>query len=1169
MIGLPAVSASSRGTLYFDQPVQLEAGGVPSDLGSHAVTRLADWNSDGDADLLVGGGDGYVWLFLNVGTPTNAVFEAGQKIYAGSSAIRAGTGYTTACFKDMTGDNLPDLLIAYGDRVRVYPNTGTATNPTFNSYMHLQGPSGEHFLTATSYGRIDAADWDDDGLIDIWSGDFNGSITFFRNDGTTNSPHFAAGELYYSHAYNAHPTVFDINQDGRNDLLYGINWGYIGAYINDGEPGQPHFRSHLTLRHTDGTQIDIRSINGDDTTPTFAELNGDGIIDLVSGGKNGKLWVMFGVSYTTTLARIEQIMQAHPSDLGTALQNDTALRSEIFDLHQGMRTYIYDFLIAAELQKPLFDWYALHVTDYSQYFHKQHLHTTIHPYVPWLAGQVWVNLYESQPDSYAHRTNVAAIADFQGRYRDILVDHGVLFIENSKASTEQQRVVHEYLASIPPAAWDVERITIREFLGPYDGGVGITARSGVNIFSLAVGYPENSFPPDSPAGYIDVYSVALAHEINHNSLDTVGRREWPLLFERKFELLDQASGSDVRFKSPASGGVDWTATKSVFRNRGYWDGNDATWNQAWDDYWATGPGAGKKEYWLRNNLKYCVEAPQESFATLANQYFTDSELMFNLCTSRWARGNRHCINQFILFADYYCLGGSNVLFYTINTQGIISTNNVVVSRNENGHITSLAYDEVIYEFDVDEEGNVTGITGPINRYPALRLSQDVGATDITSTSATLNAVLEYAETNMTEVCIYWGITNGGTSPAAWDGVIDLGTHEPGPVSASVTGLVPATQYYYRTWGTNAAGGAWADNSACFPTPSTGTEGFYTMDITCSGYAGESILSNFPVLVVLNENRQGFAYTQFASAYGDDLRFADAAGSNVPHEIDTWDFNGDSYVWVRIPRLMGASTFIQAFWGDSADGTSMDSTDGNVWIGSYAGVWHMNRTNAVNAVNNSAGRSQGNMSVEGYIGTGQSFSRSSGNQYIDVGDIDVTDLTMEAWTRNTWSNPPGDKTVLYKQDSFEWYQCGTDSNLNFDITGSSVYSFRRGGIPGHEEPAWTCFALTYDSAAGIGKGYLDGIEQYSITNVSGGMLPNQNDHHLTISRMDAQGYYGRLDEVRISSVVRSPDWLHASWHSQAVPDEFANYSPVEWIPEPGGTILWLGLLLLTRKLNRTY
>jgi len=66
------------------------------------------------------------------------------------------------------------------------------------------------------------------------------------------------------------------------------------------------------------------------------------------------------------------------------------------------------------------------------------------------------------------------------------------------------------------------------------------------------------------------------------------------------------------------------------------------------------------------------------------------------------------------------------------------------------------------------------------------------------------------------------------------------------------------------------------------------------------------LNNFPALIILNTSIPGFSYSQF-KANGDDLRFEDANGVALAYEIEKWDTNGNSYVWVRIPELVGDAT----------------------------------------------------------------------------------------------------------------------------------------------------------------------------------------------------------------------------------------------------------------------
>ncbi|MBQ6102866.1 MAG: hypothetical protein IJL06_04260 [Kiritimatiellae bacterium] len=113
-------------------------------------------------------------------------------------------------------------------------------------------------------------------------------------------------------------------------------------------------------------------------------------------------------------------------------------------------------------------------------------------------------------------------------------------------------------------------------------------------------------------------------------------------------------------------------------------------------------------------------------------------------------------------------------------------------------------------------------------------------------------------------------------------------------------------------------------------------------LSVAGYAGSTPLANFPVLVRLAENSPaGFHYAALHSATnGADVCFVDALGVGLPFEIDTWNTNGDSFVWVRLPSMSQGTTFYMC-WGSDTSGKGVCSA--NPWS-DYAGVWHMNETN---------------------------------------------------------------------------------------------------------------------------------------------------------------------------------------------------------------------------------
>ena len=64
--------------------------------------------------------------------------------------------------------------------------------------------------------------------------------------------------------------------------------------------------------------------------------------------------------------------------------------------------------------------------------------------------------------------------------------------------------------------------------------------------------------------------------------------------------------------------------------------------------------------------------------------------------------------------------------------------------------------------------------------------------------------------------------------------------------------------------------------------------------------------------------------------GADLRFYDTLGSELKFEIENWNTNGTSHVWVQVPALTNSGT-VRALWGNP-NVTSMPAytTNGATW-----------------------------------------------------------------------------------------------------------------------------------------------------------------------------------------------------------------------------------------------
>ena len=120
--------------------------------------------------------------------------------------------------------------------------------------------------------------------------------------------------------------------------------------------------------------------------------------------------------------------------------------------------------------------------------------------------------------------------------------------------------------------------------------------------------------------------------------------------------------------------------------------------------------------------------------------------------------------------------------------------------------------------------------------------------------------------------------------------------------------------------------------------------------TTSGYAGTEKLENFPVLVRISEEMSGFSYDT-CLADGSDIRFADADGKILPHEIDTWNTSGESLIWVSVPSVASDTTFKMYIGGDgSADSYPVSA----VWTRANYKFVHHNNVTADTAGSDSAG-----------------------------------------------------------------------------------------------------------------------------------------------------------------------------------------------------------------------
>lgn len=371
----------------------------------------------------------------------------------------------------------------------------------------------------------------------------------------------------------------------------------------------------------------------------------------------------------------------------------------------------------------------------------------------------------------------------------------------------------------------------------------------------------------------------------------------------------------------------------------------------------------------------------------------------------------------------------------------------------------------------------------------------------------------------------------------------------GDYTASISGLNPGTTYWWKIVASN--GVNWAEAPvASFHTLDVivATDYLKRIPIVVSGYAGSSALTNFPILVKLAAGQPfGFDYADCA-ADGSDMRFAASDGTMLSHEIESWDTNGTSYVWVKVPVLSGKTTALSLYYGAYPNALpAVNPAD--VWT-RYAAVFHGGSTIA-----DSTGKSA---AVRASTVTGSASGGKVGG---------VMSKVQQSVTGVQFSNPvkSGAMSSATKASASGWYKRSNSGNTV--ITAANVGAWGGGGFLALVEGGSyfsVAVSSTHQGTGGQGAlvkdvwGHLafacDGSNVSSYFNGSGiysgskgKTMSDPGETYWAIGSYSAagtDGFIGDMDEVRFFNGVASADWIKAEYDSVADPTSFVALSPAE-------------------------
>ncbi|MFA5667606.1 MAG: DUF2341 domain-containing protein [Balneolaceae bacterium] len=316
---------------------------------------------------------------------------------------------------------------------------------------------------------------------------------------------------------------------------------------------------------------------------------------------------------------------------------------------------------------------------------------------------------------------------------------------------------------------------------------------------------------------------------------------------------------------------------------------------------------------------------------------------------------------------------------------------------------------------------------------------------------------------------------------------------------------------------------------------------FSKSVTVNASRVQGTNTDFPVLVSVTDTD---LKNNVENANGYDIIFAENADgtSILNHDLESYSSaSGKLVAWVKVPSISSsANKTIYMFYGNSSVSTDLSSTA--TWDSDYRLVMHMtpDLSDATSYANN--GSNNGSSSATGMIGDGRSFNRNN-NHHISVAHNSSLNLTNQI-TMSFWVNLSTTSPLSYlTKGSDESYQAYSRNNGRPEFRRNGNSSSRRlRSNTQISQNSWVY--LTYVKSTTAKFIYING--DLDVTGSDTGTF-DTNNKALIISR-DGNGLDGLMDEVRVSSIPRSADWIKTEYNNQSSPNTFITLgAQVEYTP----------------------
>ena len=336
--------------------------------------------------------------------------------------------------------------------------------------------------------------------------------------------------------------------------------------------------------------------------------------------------------------------------------------------------------------------------------------------------------------------------------------------------------------------------------------------------------------------------------------------------------------------------------------------------------------------------------------------------------------------------------------------------------------------------------------------------------------------------------------------------------------------------------------------------------FKTIQVDHTKVNGSSTLSNFPLLISLLDTD----LHEYARSNGNDIKFA-MNGKWLDHEIEFFnrDHNGTHaqlVCWLEIPSLSPLiDSLIFMYYGNTT--ISSQENPAGVWESNFKGIWHLSEDPSDpspqmkdSTINNNHGTAYGTMTsndlIEGKIGYCLNFD--SNDDYINCTDDSSLNMGNGDFTLGMWFNTsqvenpsrlggkgqPGSGGKRYGLVMGPNSECAP-GEIKGEIDDDTTKEYVKSSVR-YDDSNWHYVVLVRDGTNL--RLYLDGLTETVVEPIGTyGNIDMDCPFFIATLNTPSEYFGGQIDEVRISNISHSADWIATEYNNQYDPNGFYTLS----------------------------